>query len=237
LSCDPGEGKPDRLPVVTAELVHLKVDVIVTGGPQSTRAAKKATNTIAIVMTLDGDPVGQGVVASLARLGGNITGLSTLSPKISGKGLELLKEIVPRLSRVATLSIPSDPQQAVQLKEIDGAARALGVQLQNLELGGPKDIELAFQAATKGRADAVLAQAPSVLLSQRTRGAELAVKHRLPAMYSREEFVEAGGLMHYAASTSHLSRRAATYVDKILKGTNLPTCRSSNRPSLNSLLT
>ncbi len=213
-----GEGKPDRLPVATAELLHLKVDVIVTGGPQSTRVAKKATNTIPIVMTLDSDPVGQGLVASLARPGGNITGLSTLSPELSGKRLELLKEIVPRLTRVAILSLPTDPQYASQLKEIDDAARALGVQLQNLELRGPKDIGPAFRGAAKGRADAVLAQAPSVLLSQRTQVAELAVKNRLPVMYSREEFVEAGGLVVYAASTADLSRRAATFVDKILKG-------------------
>ena len=190
-----GEGKPDRLPVATAELLHLKVDVIVTGGPQSTRVAKKATNTIPIVMTLDSDPVGQRLVASLARPGGNVTGLSTLSPELSGKRLELLKEIVPRLTRVAILSLPTDPQYAVQLKEIDDAARALGVQLQNLELRGPKDIGPAFRGAAKGRADAVLAQAPSVLLSQRTQVAELAVKNRLPVMYSREEFVEAGGLV------------------------------------------
>ena len=212
-----GEGKPERLPVVAAELVSLKVEVIVSGGPASTRAAKQATNTIPIVMTLESDPVGDGLVASLARPGGNITGLSTLGPELSGKRLELLKEMVPKLSRVAVF-YSTDSRNASQGNEIEVTAQALTLQLQNLELKGPKDIEPAFQAATKGRAGAVLAQAPAILLSQRTRVAELAVKNRLPVMYSREEFIEAGGLVVYAASTTDLSRRAATFVDKILKG-------------------
>jgi putative ABC transport system substrate-binding protein len=211
-----GEGKPEQLAVVAAELVG-KVEIIVSGGPTSTRAAKQATNTIPIVMTLESDPVGDGLVASLARPGGNITGLSTLGSELSGKRLELLKEIVPKLSRVAVFH-STDSRNASQRNEIEVAARALKVQLQNLELQGPRDIEPAFEAATKGRAGAVLAQAPAVLLSQRTRVAELAIKTRLPAMYSREEFVEAGGLVVYAASTADLSRRAATFVDKILKG-------------------
>jgi putative ABC transport system substrate-binding protein len=212
-----GEGKPEQLPVAVAELVSLTVEVIVSGGPTSTRAAKQATTTIPIVMTLESDPVGDGLVASLARPGGNITGLSTLGPELSGKRLEILKEMVPKLSRVAVF-YSSDSRNAPQGNEIEVTARALRLQLQNLELKGPKDIEPAFEAATKGRAGAVLAQAPAVLLSQRARVAELAVKNRLPVMYSRDEFIEAGGLVVYAASTADLSRRAATFVDKILKG-------------------
>jgi len=213
-----GEGKSERLPVVTAELVRLKVDVIVTGGTTSTRAAKDATVAIPIVMTGDGDPVGSGVVASLARPGGNITGLSNMSVDLDGKRLGILKEIVPKLSRVAVLASRDQKSNVALLKEMDVAAQALGLRLQILELQGPKDIEAAFRAASKERAEAILAGAPAVLLTQRTQVAELAVKNRLPVMYPREEFVEAGGLMLYAPSISDLSRRAAVYVDKILKG-------------------
>ena len=212
-----GEGKPDQVSVAAAELVNLKVDAIVSGGPASTRAAKQATSTIPIVLTLESDPVADGLVASLARPGGNITGLSTLAPELSGKRLELLKEMVPKLSRVAVLASRDLPSYSLQKEEMEAAAKALRVQLQILEVKDPQDIEAAFQAATKGRAGAILAQAAARLLSQRTRVAELAIKHRLPAIYSREEFVEAGGLVVYAASTADLSRRAATYVDKILK--------------------
>ncbi len=213
-----GEGKPEQLSVAAAELVRLKLDIIVTGGPSSTLAARIATNAIPIVMTADNDPVGEGLVASLARPGGNITGLSTLGPELSGKRLELLKEIVPKLSRVAMFT-SSVRRNASDLKEIDAAARALRLQLQNIELQSSNDVEAAFRTAIKGRAQAVLAQSSGVLLSQRAQIAELAVKNRLPAIYGREEFVEAGGLVHYAPSTSDLSRRAATFVDKILKGT------------------
>ncbi len=155
---------------------------------------RKRLNTIPIVMALDYDPVGTGFVASLARPGGNITGLSTLSPEISGKQLELLKEIVPRLSRVAVLGNSTIPGNAQSLKEMELVARAFGVQLQYLEVLGPKDIETAFRAASKGRAEAILALGSSVLNSQRTQIAELAVKNRLPACTARREFVEAGGL-------------------------------------------
>ena len=213
-----GDGKPDQVSVAAAELVNLKVDVIVSGGPTSTRAAKQATSTIPIILTLEGDPVGDGLIASLARLGGNITGLSTLGPELSGKRLELLKEMVPKLSRVAVLANRDQLNDRNQQKEMEVAAKALGVQLQILELEDPKDIETAFQAATKGRAGAILAQAAARLLSRRTQVAELAIKHQMATMYSREEFVEAGGLVVYAASTADLSRRAAIYVDKILKG-------------------
>ena len=213
------EGELDRVRALAAEMVRLRVDVIVTGGPINTRAAKEATKTIPIVMTQDSDPVASGFVVSLARPGGNITGLSTLSPEISGKRLELLKELVPRLSRVAVLGESTNPETAQGLRETELAAGAFGLQLQYLEVRGSKDIETLFRAASKGRADAVLVPTPSpVLLSQRTQIAELAVKNRLPAIYHRQEFVEAGGLMFYGANTTDLSHRAATYVDKILKG-------------------
>ena len=212
------EGKPDRLPALAAELVRLKVDVIVTTGASVTRAAKEATVTIPIVMTNDNDPVGNRFVASLARPGGNITGLVTLSPELSGKRLELLKETVPRLSRVAVFGSSTTPGNAQVLKETELAAGALGVKLQYLDVLGPKDIETAFRAASKKRAEAVLLLGSPVLNSQRTKLAELAVKSRLPAIYNFLEFVEAGGLMTYGVSRNDLARRAATYVDKILKG-------------------
>jgi ABC-type uncharacterized transport system substrate-binding protein len=212
------EGKFDRLPALAAELVRLKVDVIVTGGTTSTRAAKKATVTIPIVMGFDNDPVGNGFVASLAHPGGNITGLSTLAPEISGKQLELLKEIVPRLSRVAVLGSSTTPGTAQARREIELAAGALKVQLQYLDVLSPKDIETAFQAASKGHADAVLALTNPILNQNRKALADLAVKNRLPAIYYSAEFVEDGGLMTYSVSTTDPFRRAAVYVDKILKG-------------------
>jgi len=214
----PAEGKFDRLPALAAELVRLKVNIIVTGGPASTRAAKAATSTIPIVMAQDNDPVANGFVASLARPGGNITGLATLSPEIGGKRLELLKEIVPKLSRVAVLGTSTDPANAQLLKEVEFAAGALGVKLQYLDVLDPKDIETAFRAASKGRAEAVLALASPVLISQRAQLADLAVKSRLPAIYYSTEYVEAGGLMTYGVNLNDVARRAATYVDKILKG-------------------
>ena len=213
-----GEGRSDRLPEFAADLVRIKVDVIVTAGPQATRAAKEATATIPIVMAFDNDPVGNGFVASLARPGGNITGLSTLYPEISGKQLELLKEIVPRLSRVAVLGTSTQPGNAQSLRETELAAEAFGVQLQYLEVLAPKDFETAFRAANKGRAEAVLVLQSFVLTSQRKQLVDLAVKNRLPAIYDRREFVEDGGLMTYSVSSTDLFRRAATYVDKILKG-------------------
>jgi ABC-type uncharacterized transport system substrate-binding protein len=212
------EGKPDRLPALVAEVVRLKVDVIVTSAPTVTRAAKEATNTIPIVMAQDGDPVRSGFVASLARPGGNITGLSTFSPELSGKRLELLKEIVPRLSRVAVLGTSTIATHARFLEEHEPAAGALRLQLQYLDVLGPKDIETAFRAASQGRAEAVLVLSGPVLNSHRTQIVDLAVKSRLPAIYNFREFVEAGGLMSYGVSSTDLSRRAANYVDKILKG-------------------
>jgi putative ABC transport system substrate-binding protein len=213
------EDNTDRLPGLAAELVRLKVDVIVTAGGQSTRAAKEATVTIPIVMLQDNNPVGNGFVASLARPGGNITGLATLAPEISGKRLELLKEIVPRLSRVAVLGTSTNPGNAQAVKEIELAAGAFEVQLQYLDVRDPKDIETAFRAAGTSRADAVLVLVSSVLNSNRKHVIDLAVKSRLPAIYPFREFVEAGGLMTYGVSFIDLYRRAAVYVDKILKGT------------------
>jgi len=212
------EGKLDRLPALAAELVRLNMDVILTAGPGDTSAAKEATSTIPIVMALDDDPVRNGFVASLARPGGNITGLSTLAPEISGKQLELLKEIVPRFSRVAVLGTSTRPGNVQALREVELAAAAFKVQPQYLDVQASKDIGTAFQAASKGRADAVLVLSSVVFFSQRKQLAELAVTSRLPAIYSRAEFVEAGGLMTYGVSIADLFRRAATYVDKILKG-------------------
>jgi len=212
------EGKLDRLRELATELVRLKVDIIVSAGPQSTRAAKEATATIPIVMAFDFDPVGNGFVASLARPGGNITGLSTLAPEISGKQLELLKEIVPSLSRVAVLGNSTDPGNAQVVGETERAAVALGVQHLYLDVRAPADIETAFRAASKGRADAVLSLSSFLFISQRKQLVDLAVKSRLPAIYDRAEYVEDGGLMTYSVSQPDLFRRAATYVDKILKG-------------------
>ena len=212
------EGKLDRLPALAAELVRLKVDVIVTTGPAPTRPAKEATSTIPIVMAFDNDPVGNGFVASLARPGGNITGLSTLAPEISGKQLEVLKEIVPRLSRVAVLGSSTTPGNAQSLKETELAAGAFGVKVQYLDVRDPKDIDTAFRATGKGRADAILVLTSPVFNPYRTEIADLAAKNRLPAIYSTPEFVEDGGLMTYGVSLTDLYRRAATYVDKILKG-------------------
>jgi putative ABC transport system substrate-binding protein len=219
------EGKLDRLRELAAELVRLKVDVIVTGGSATTPAIKEATVTIPIVMGFDNDPVGSGFVASLARPGGNITGLSALAPEISGKQLELLKEIVPKLSRVAVLGTSTQPGNSQALREVELAAGTFGVQLQYLDVLGPKEIETAFREASKGHAEAILVLETSIFVLQRPQIADLAVKSRLPAMYSRREFVDDGGLMSYGTNFPDLSRRAATYVDKILKGAkpaNLP---------------
>jgi putative ABC transport system substrate-binding protein len=212
------EGNADRLKELAAELVRLKVDVIVTGGPAVNRPAKEATTTIPIVLAFDNDPVGNGFAASLARPGGNITGLSTHYPEISGKQLELLKEIVPRLSRVAVLGNSTVPGNDQALKETELAAGAFGVKLQYVDIQNPKEIETAFRTASKGHAEAVLVLGSQVVTSNAKQFAEFAVKGRLPAIYWSPEFVEAGGLMAYSVSIADLFRRAATYVDKILKG-------------------
>ena len=212
------EGKTDQLPALAAELVRLNVDVIVTAGSTPTGPAKEATSTIPIVMAQDSDPVGSGFVASLARPGGNITGLSTLSPEISGRQLELLKEIVPKFSRGAVLGTSTRPGTAQALKETELAAVALGVQLQYLDVLATKDIETAFRAASKGRADAVVVLTSAVFTSHRTQVVDFAAKSRLPAIYPQSDYMDAGGLMFYGESITYLFRRAASYVDKILKG-------------------
>jgi putative ABC transport system substrate-binding protein len=212
------EGKLDRLPAFATELLGLKVDIIVSAGPTVTRAAKEANVVIPIVMGFDDDPVGSGFVASLARPGGNITGLSTLSPDLSGKQLELLKEIVPKLSRVAVVGSSPHPGTAQSLKETKLAAGAFNIQLQYLDVVDPKEIATAFGAARKGRADAVLVLTSVVTNTHRKQIVELAAKNRIPAIYYTAEWVEAGGLLSYGASFPDLFRRAATYVDKILKG-------------------
>jgi len=212
------EGNLDRLPALAAELVRLNVDVIVTGGAANTRAAQEATKIIPIVMGFDNDPVGSAFVASLARPGGNITGLSTLHPEISGKRLELLKEIVPKLSRVAVFGDSTFPGNTEALRETELAAGALAVQLQYLDVQRHSDIETLLRAASKGHPDAVLVLSSPLFFSQRKKIAEFAVKSRLPAIYYATEYVEAGGLMSYGASLTDLFHRTATYVDKILKG-------------------
>jgi putative ABC transport system substrate-binding protein len=212
------EGELDRLSDLAAELVRLNVDVIVTAGPVPTRAAKGATATIPIVMTQDPDPVGNGFVASLARPGGNITGLSNYALEISGKQLELLRETVPKLSRVAVFGSSIVPGHPLQLREIGLASGAFNIQLQYLDVLGPNDSETAFRAASKQRAEALIVFGGSVLNSQRARILEFAVKSRLPAIYSGSVSVDAGGLMSYGVNINDLDRRAATYVDKILKG-------------------
>jgi len=212
------DGKLDRVAALATELVRLKLDVIVTGGPAATRAAKEATATIPIVMGFDYDPVGSGIVASLARPGGNVTVLSSLAPEISGKQLELLKELLPGLSRVAILGNSTEPGIGQLRKEAELVAGAFKVNLQYLDVLAPKDIGTAFQAASKGRAEALLALSSFVIISERAQIADLAIKNRLPAIYPWPEFVEDGGLMTYGPSSNDLFRRAATYVDKILKG-------------------
>jgi len=213
-----GDGKTDRLNQLADELVHNKVDVIVTGGAPATISAKDATRTIPIVMASDADPVGSGIVTSLARPGGNITGFSTLATEIGGKRLELLKEIVPRLSHMAVFGTSTYPGNAQALNEMEVAAGAFGVKLQYRDILDPKEIDAAFREASKARVGAVLVLASSVLLSQRTRITDLVLKNRSPAIYPNGEYVEDGGLMSYGPNIVDLFRRAATYVDKILKG-------------------
>jgi len=213
------EGKADWLTSLAGELVRLKVEVIVTAAPLPTNAAKKATGTIPIIMAFDDDPVGSGFVTSLARPGGNITGLSTQASDIGGKQLELLKEIVPKLSRLAVLGNSTVPGYGQMVKEIEVAAKALAVKVLYLIVQKPEDIEAAFQSATKERANAIIVLGTPAILSRQQDVVDLAAKNRLPTTYIRPEFVEHGGLMTYGVSMNDLFRRAATYVDKILKGT------------------
>ena len=198
------DGKLDRLPELAAELVRLKVDIIVSGGSTSSRAAKEATITIPIVMAQVNDPVGSRMVASLAHPGGNITGLSTLVPELSGKRLELLKEIIPKLSHVALFGTSNTPGNAEALRETELAAKAFKVSFQYLDIRDPKDVETAFRAATNNRVDAVLVPGNPVLIVRRKQIAELAIKNRLPIAYGQPEYVEEGGLMSYGTSVNNL---------------------------------
>jgi putative ABC transport system substrate-binding protein len=212
------EGKVDRFPSLAAELVSLKPHVLVTSGSAGIRALMKSTASIPIVMAQDTDPVGNGFVASLAPPGGNITGLSSYSAELNGKRLELLKEIVPKLSRLAVVGESTYPGNAQSLKEAELPAAAFGVKVQYVDILGPKDFEPVFRAAADGRAEAVLVLQSAVLNSRRKQFADLAIKSGLPAVYYAAEWMEAGGLMSFAASITDLYRRAALYVDKILKG-------------------
>ncbi len=214
-------GKRDRLPQLAAELVRLNVDVLVAARTVGGLAAKNATNVIPIVVIGSGDPIGSGLVASLARPGGNVTGLSVYSEGLYGKRLELLKEAFPKISRVAVFWNPADRLHGGYLKELEAAAQALGVKLQLLEVQHPSDIEKAFSAITKQGADAVLPmqQAPiGGFSTHRRRIFDPIIKNRLPAMYSETRYVRAGGLMSYGPTSAGLWRRAAYYVDRILKG-------------------
>ena len=212
------EGNVQRLPDAAAELVRLKVDVIVTTGTTGALAAKQATSTVPIVITTGGDPVASGLIASLARPGGNITGLTNIASDLAGKRLELLKETVPKLTRVGVLWNPADPGGTSSLKETEAVAPALGMQVQSLGVRSPKDFETAFKAATGGRTHALIILQTALINAQRTRIVELATKNRLPTMFGEGTHVESGGLMSYAPNSADLFRRAATYVDKMLKG-------------------
>jgi putative ABC transport system substrate-binding protein len=212
------EGQPDQLPALAADLVRLKVDVIVAGGSVTPHAVKSATTTLPVVIANHGDPVGSGLVVSLARPGGNITGLSLLSPDLVGKQLELLKKALPRIVRMAVLWNPTTPTHPRMLKEAEEPARALGLQLERLSATGVADYDRAFAAMTRARVGAVLVLGDPIFWYQRARITELATKHRLPGMFGQREFVEAGGLMSYGANLRDNFRRVATYVDKILKG-------------------
>jgi putative ABC transport system substrate-binding protein len=220
------EGKRDRIPSLVAELVQLKVDVVVSGSLTAIQAAKQATKTIPVVMVTNADPVAAGLVDSFARPGGNITGLTRLTRDLGGKRLELLKESLPGISRVGILWDANAPGPVIGFKEYETAARALKVQLQSLELRGPNpDLEGAFQAATNGRTNALVTIRNPVLARHTKRIADLAIKNRLASMYEASDWVEAGGLVSYAANDAENYRRLATYVDKILKGakpTDLP---------------
>ncbi len=211
------QGKPERLPDLAAELVRLKVNVIVAPAWPVIRAAKQATRTIPIVMVIIHDPVGTGLVASLARPGGNLTGLSCFAPELSGKLLEVLKEAVPAVTRVALLS---NPVNLSVFPEMETASRALGLQLRRVEVGEPNDLDRAFSSMAKERVGAVFVEGPGMFFFQRRHIAELAVKNRLPTMFEYREYVDAGGFISYGPSYTDLFRRAAAYVDKILKGAN-----------------
>jgi putative ABC transport system substrate-binding protein len=213
------EGNQKRLRALVAELIHLKPDVIVSGGSAVTRVVKEATSSIPIIMAQDSDPVGNGFVASLARPGGNITGLSTLTPEIRGKQLELLTEIVPKISQVAVFQTSTQPGNAQAVKEVELAAGASGLKLHFLDVVDTAGIDSAFRVLGNRRVDAILMMASGrIIIPNREQIAAWAIKARLPVMYERIENVEAGGLMSYGVNFADLDRRAAYYVDRILKG-------------------
>jgi putative ABC transport system substrate-binding protein len=212
------EGEVERFADLAAELVRSKVDVIVAGSTPGVIAAKNATNAIPIVMVTTGDPVASGLVASLARPARNVTGLTALGQELAGKRLEVLKEAVPNVTRMAVLSNPTNPDSPLSLKGVDAAARALGVQLRVHEVRDPTEFDKTFEATTRERAGALMVLPDPMFVSQRGRIVALAAKSRLPAMYAHLEYIDAGGLMFYGASLADMWRHAATYVDKILKG-------------------
>jgi putative ABC transport system substrate-binding protein len=212
------DGRSELFPSLAAELVGLKVDLIVTRGTPASLAAKRATRTIPVVMANAGEPVETGLVISLARPGGNVTGLSSLTVHLEAKRLGLLRELVPGITRIATLYNMSSPANPPQWKEIETAARSLGVQPQLLDVRKPEDFGPAFDAATRQRADGLIVGQEGLLQANRKLIVQLAAEHRLPAIYRSKEFIEVGGLMAYGPSYPDLYRRAATYVDKILKG-------------------
>jgi putative ABC transport system substrate-binding protein len=215
------QGKPERFPALAAELVALKVDVIVVSNTPPALAAKQATRTLPIVFAFAPDPVTEGLVTSLARPGGNVTGLSTLAPELGGKRLELLTQAVPGVTRVAVLWQPGGVPERTEkdiLTSAEVAGRALGLRLQFVEARGSADVDRAFSDMTRARAGALTVLGSPMFTSERSRLVDLAAKHRLPAVYGRREYVDAGGLMSYAPNLADLFRRAATYVDKILKG-------------------
>jgi len=215
------DGKIERLPGLATELTRLKVDLILAGATPAARAAQQATTTIPIVASAMGDPVGDGLVASLGRPGGNVTGTTFLGPELVPKRLELLKEALPKVSRVAALWHPGafgDRTTSDMLKETEIAARALGVHRQLVEVRSPADLDRAFSMMVRDRADALLVFPSPMLFAERKRIVDLATKHRLPSMFNAREFAELGGLIAYGANLADLTRRGATYVDKILKG-------------------
>jgi putative ABC transport system substrate-binding protein len=213
------DGRYERLPELAAELVRLNVDILVTVATPATRAAQQATRTIPIVMTLVSDPVESGLVANLARPGGNTTGFSFMHPELSRKRLELLKEIIPKIARVAVLSNPSNPNTPPLLRETKAAARALRLELQVVEVRDSTQLDSALSAMIRDRADALVVMPDLVFLNQRRRIVDLVAQNRLPAMYPWREPVDAGGLMAYGANGPDILRRAAVYVDRIVKGT------------------
>jgi putative tryptophan/tyrosine transport system substrate-binding protein len=224
-------GQEDVLPTLAAELVQLQVDVIFAGGDAAVRAAKQATRTIPIVMLVNGDPVSSGLVASLKQPGENITGVTGLSPRLSARRLEILKQAVPALSHVAILFNPNDETKAVDRQQLQVMARALGVRLHSVPIHTPDSFEQGFQTMLKERVDGLIVLSTAFTFFYRTQIVKLAAESRLPAIYERKEFVEIGGLMAYGPTFPDMLRQAATYIDKILQGANpstLPVAQATN---------